>query len=103
MEAELGKDAKIPNLWRTSALLDMCPKDVQEQMMMKLDEIAVNYENFKAKVMSNTTNKTEQTRRRQKEMYVPMEETMLVATSHKRKTWKMWTWFEGVQCVTIAG
>ena len=34
-----------------SALLEMCPKDVKEQMMMKLDEIAVNYENFKAKVL----------------------------------------------------
>ena len=61
------------NLWRKSALLDMCSKDVKDQMMMKLDEVAVNYENFKAKVMSKTTNKTEQIRGGQKEMYVPME------------------------------
>ena len=73
MKSEIGRDAKIPNLWRMSALLEMCPKDVKEQMMMKLDEIAVNNGNFKAKMVSYMPNKTEQTRGGQKEMYVPME------------------------------
>ena len=40
MISELGGDAKIPDLWRMSALLEICPKDVKEQMMMmRLDEI----------------------------------------------------------------
>ena len=30
-----------------SALLEICPKDVKEQMMMRLDEIGENYENLK--------------------------------------------------------
>ena len=62
MMSELGKDAKIRDLWRMSALLDICPKDVKEQMMMmRLDENGENYENMLAKVVSYTINKTEQT------------------------------------------
>ena len=37
MMSELGKDAKIPDVRRRSALLEICAKDVQEQMMMRLD------------------------------------------------------------------
>ena len=53
-----------------SALLEICPKDVKEQMMMRVDEIGENHENLKAKV-SYTTNKTEQTRG--EKMYVSIE------------------------------
>ena len=28
--SELGKDAKIPDLWRKSALLDICPKEPRQ-------------------------------------------------------------------------
>ena len=73
MMSELGGDAKIPDLWRMSALLAICPKDVKEQMTMRSDEIDQNYENLKAKVVSYPTNKTEQARGGQKEMHVPME------------------------------
>ena len=58
--SELGGDAKIPDLWRMSALFEICPKDVKEQMLMRLDEIGENYENLKAKVISHTTNKAKQ-------------------------------------------
>ena len=62
-------------MWRMSVLLEMCPKDVREQMMMMmLDEIRETYENFKAKGVSYTTYQTEQTRGGQKELHVPMEE-----------------------------
>ena len=57
MMSELGGDAKIPDLWRMSALLEICPRDVKEQMLLRLDEIGENYENLKAKVISYTTNK----------------------------------------------
>ena len=46
--SELGGDVKIPNLWSMLALLDICPKDVKEQMMMRLDENGENDENIKA-------------------------------------------------------
>ena len=42
------------------ALLEISPKDVKEQMTMRLDELGENYENFKTKVVSYTTSKTEQ-------------------------------------------
>ena len=60
MMSELEGAAKIPDLWRMSALLEICPKDVKEQMLMRLDEIGENCENLKAKVISHTTNNAEQ-------------------------------------------
>ena len=71
MMSELGGDAKIPDLWRMSALLDICPQDVKEQMSIRSDEIDENYENLKAKVVSYTTNKA--ARGGQRETTVPME------------------------------
>ena len=71
MMSELGKGAKMPGQRRKSALLDICPTYVSEQMMMvmfKLDEIGEIYENLKAKVVSYTANKTEQTRGGQTEI-----------------------------------
>ena len=50
MMCELGKDAKISDLWSMSALLGICPTDVKE------------HENKNTKVVSYTTNKAEQTR-----------------------------------------
>ena len=38
MMSEFGKHAKIPDFWRISALLKVCPKDVKEQMLMRPDE-----------------------------------------------------------------
>ena len=73
MMSELGGDAKILDLRRMSAPLAISPKDVKEQMMMRLDEIGENFENLKATVVSYTTNKTEQARGGQNEMQVPME------------------------------
>ena len=37
--SELRGDAKIPDLWRMSVLLEICPNDEKEQMMTRLDEI----------------------------------------------------------------
>ena len=55
MMSELGKDAKIAELWRMSALFEICPKDVKEQIMMRLDAIGENNENLHAEVVSYTT------------------------------------------------
>ena len=73
MMSELGGDSWTPDLWRMSAVFEICPKDVKEQMMMRLDEIGENCENLKARVVSYTTNKTEQARGAQKDLHVPME------------------------------
>jgi len=62
MMAELGVDAKIPDLWRMSALLEICPKELKDQMLIRLDEIGENYEALKAKVICYATNKVEQFR-----------------------------------------
>ena len=72
MMSELGDGVKIPDLWRMSALLEICPKDFKEQMLLRLDEVGGNYENLKVKVISYTSNKSEQARG-QKETVVPME------------------------------
>ena len=60
MLAELGPEVRIPELWRMSALLEICPKGVQEQMMLRLDEIGESYEILKAKIISYVTNRVEQ-------------------------------------------
>ena len=72
MMSELGEGAKILDLWRMSALLEICPKDVKKQMLLRLDEVGENHENLKAKVISYTSNMPEQSRG-QKETAVPME------------------------------
>ena len=56
-----------------SALLEICPRDVKEQMLMRLDDIGENYKNLKAKVVSYTTNKTKQVGGEQQETQAPME------------------------------
>ena len=120
--SEFGGDAKIPDLLRMSALSGIRPKDVKEQM--RLHEIGENYEYFKTKVVSYTTNKTERKRGGQKEMHAPMEadggakarrterdacadgggrRTTSVAASWKMKSGKMWTRFGEDRRVTTAG
>ena len=44
MMSELGQDARITGSWRVWGLLGICPKEVKEQMKMRLDEIGENYE-----------------------------------------------------------
>ena len=62
MKAELGAEVKIPDLWRMSALLEICPQDLKEQMLMRLDEIGEDYEALKHKILTYATNKIEQTK-----------------------------------------
>ena len=78
---------KIPDFWSMSAFLEICPKDVREHMMVRLDEIGENYENFKAKVVACTTNKTEQARGGQKEMSVPMEVGHVSGSEPEEEDW----------------
>ena len=94
-DVRTGKDAKIADLWRLSDLLKICPKDVKEQVMMRLDE------NSKAKVVSYTTSKTERTRGGRQRCMYRWRYTMLAAASQKRKMGNMWTRFDAGHCVTM--
>ena len=100
MMSEFGEGAKIPDLWRMSALLEICPKGVNKQMLLRLDEVGENYEHLKTKVVPYTSNKAEQTRG-QKETAVPMElESVEVRFTKKSGT----TWMRSgeIDDVTIA-
>ena len=56
----MGPETGIPELWRMSALLEICPKGVQEQTMLRLDEVGEIYEVLKTKIISYVTNRVEQ-------------------------------------------
>ena len=45
-----------------SALPEICPKMVQDQMMLRMDEVGEDYEKLKAKVLGYVSNKVEQGR-----------------------------------------
>ena len=72
MMSELGEGAKIPDLWRMSALLETLPKGCEGADVVGLDEVGENCENLEVKVFSCTSNKAELSRG-QKETAVPME------------------------------
>ena len=62
MMSEVGHEARIPDLWKMSALLEICPKPIQDQMMLRMDEIGEDYERLKAKILGYVINKVEQGR-----------------------------------------
>ena len=55
MMSEVGEGVKIPDFWRMLALFEICPKDVTEQIFLRLDEVGENYEKVKVKVISYTS------------------------------------------------
>ena len=91
MKPELGTDANIPDLWRMAALLEICPDDAKEHVMVRPDETGENCDNVKSTVVSYSINKTEQTRGRHNEMFLPMGVDRVRGSEPKRKIGKMWT------------
>ena len=63
MERDLGKDMKIPVIWKMAALMEIVPKNIQDQLLMRMDEIGENYEALREKLIQYATNKVEQMRR----------------------------------------
>ena len=61
MMAELGGGGRIPYLRRMLALMEICPKEVKEQMLMRLGEIGEDYVHLKMKVVSYCVIKAAQT------------------------------------------
>ena len=62
MIVEIGQEMKIPDLWKMSALLEIVPKTVQEQVMLGMDEIGDSYEKLKHKILTYVSNRVEQGR-----------------------------------------
>jgi hypothetical protein len=60
MMSELQGEARIPSLWKMSALLEVCPKEVKDQMMLRIDEVDEDYEKLKARILSYVNNRVEQ-------------------------------------------
>ena len=57
--SELGPEVKIPDLWRMSAFLEICPRGVREAIELRLDEVGEDYPKMKAKVLAYVTNRVE--------------------------------------------
>ena len=70
-----------------SSLLGICPKEVKEQMRMRLDEIGENYETLKAKVVS----------------YCRWKWITSLAASQRVKALQVCTRFEEDRCATVVG
>ena len=48
----ISKSCIASKMWKMSALLVFCPKDIKEQMFLRMDEIGENYEVLREKVLS---------------------------------------------------
>ena len=62
MLTECPPNTGVPAIWRMSAFLEMCPKEIKEQMYLRSDEIGEDYDVLKAKVIGWISNKVEQER-----------------------------------------
>ena len=88
--SEHGQDARITDLWRMSGLLEIRPKEVKEQMLMRLDEIGENDET----VIFEQERKSYSCR---------WKWITSLAASQTVKTGQMCTRFEEDRCATIVG
>ena len=103
MMSELGEGAKISDQWRMTALLEICPKDVKEQMLLRLDEVGENYENLKVKVISYTSNKAETVARSEGNSECRWSSTTSVEVRcTKKKNGTTWMRSEEIEDATIA-
>ena len=60
MIQEVAKDTKIPPIWKMAAFMELCPKDIQDQVYIMIDEIGEDYEKLKSKVVAWASNKVAQ-------------------------------------------
>ena len=59
MEREQEKDIKIPKIWKMSAMLKLCPKEIVDMVELRWDEIGEEYERLKDRVIGWATTKAE--------------------------------------------
>ncbi len=54
-----GKEASIPGLWKMAAMLKLCPKEIQDMVELRWDEVGEKYETLKDRVVGWATTRTE--------------------------------------------
>ena len=59
MEKEQEKEIKIPAVWKMSALLKLCPREITDMVELRWDEIGEEYERLKDRVIGWATTKAE--------------------------------------------
>ena len=68
MEREQAKDIKLPPTWKMAAMLKLCPKEIQDMVELRWDDIGEEYDKLKDRVVGWAT-----TRAEKKGGAVPME------------------------------
>ena len=53
-------DPNVPEIWKMAAFLELCPKDIMDQVFLRIDEIKENYAVLREKVLGWAANKVEQ-------------------------------------------
>jgi hypothetical protein len=90
MENEQAKDIKIPDMWKMAAMLKLCPKEIQDMVELRWDEIGEEYERLKDRVIGWATTKAEK-----RCGPVPMEVDNVDGIGEEGEEW----WDEGVGAV----
>ena len=88
MLEELGGDAKIPDLWKMSALPEICPTDGKEQVLMRLDEIGEGHANFQLKAISFSIKMAEPSRTGQGDTSGPMDVDSVSGSERDDEDWE---------------
>ena len=68
----------LPVLWKTAALMELCPNDVQDMVYQTIDDVHEDYEKLKQKILSWVSNKTN------RDGVVPMEICLLYTSPSPR-------------------
>ena len=76
---------------RTLEEHELCPKDVQKQMLMRLDEIGENYEYLKTNLVSYSTSKDEQSRLGQVDTSGPVYVDNVTCSEDDDEAGRTWT------------
>jgi len=77
MTKEAFKDtfSEVPQIWKMAAFIELCPKEIQDQVYVVIDEIGEDYAKLREKVVAWASNKVEQGA-------VPMEIGMVDGEEH---------------------
>ena len=59
MMREQPEGTRIPDLWKMGAMLKLCPKEIQDMVELRWDEIGERYEVLKERVIGWATTKSE--------------------------------------------
>ena len=77
-----GREANIPELWKMAAMLKLCPKEIQEMVELRWDEVGEKYETLKDRVIGWATTRTEK-----KGGAVPMDLDAVEEEEEEEENW----------------